>query len=397
MNRNHKHRLAALAAAAVLSVVAIPVRPVHAQSAAPDAAASSGGGASSSTLAKTFAPTSISGFVDTYYDYNSNLPASDSNGFRSFDTNTNVPALNLVELNFDKTPDAAKSRVGYHISVGSGRAMETMSATDPTTPDVDRWLKEGYLTYLAPAGKGVQIDAGKFVTPAGAEVVETKDNWNYSRGLLFSYAIPYFHFGLRAKYAFNDKISLTGFVVNGWNNLIHTDGGKPLTPGVSVAWTPTKKLSIAQNFMVGEEQPTNNSWRQLWDTVVTYLPTGRLSLMANYDYGYGDRITPTSDPVSWTGIAGYVKYAFRNRYALATRYEYYDDRDGFTTGTAQNIQEVTGTLERMFTSHVLTRIEFRRDVSNHPTFIQGIDSPVANQNTATAGFVFMFNHAMSAR
>jgi len=33
------------------------------------------------------------------------------------------------------------------------------------------------------------------VTPAGAEVVESKDNWNYSRGLLFAWAIPYFHFG----------------------------------------------------------------------------------------------------------------------------------------------------------------------------------------------------------
>ena len=77
-------------------------------------------------------------------------------------------------------------------------------------------------------GKGLQVDIGKFVTPAGAEVIETKDNWNYSRGLLFSYAIPYYHFGMRAKYAFNDKYALTGFFVNGWNNVVDNNSGKDL-------------------------------------------------------------------------------------------------------------------------------------------------------------------------
>ena len=33
---------------------------------------------------------------------------------------------------------------------------------------------------------------------AGAEVIETHSNWNYSRSLLFAWAIPYYHMGLRA-------------------------------------------------------------------------------------------------------------------------------------------------------------------------------------------------------
>ena len=37
------------------------------------------------------------------------------------------------------------------------------------------------------------MDFGKFVTSAGAEVIEAKDNWNYSRSLLFVNAIPYLH------------------------------------------------------------------------------------------------------------------------------------------------------------------------------------------------------------
>src|SRR5689334_17554960 len=54
--------------------------------------ATSGGTAAASTtssstsLAGLLGPTSLSGFVDTYYGYNANQPASRTNGFRSFDT-----------------------------------------------------------------------------------------------------------------------------------------------------------------------------------------------------------------------------------------------------------------------------------------------------------------------
>src|SRR5947207_380986 len=156
------------------------------------------------SIASLLGPTSVSGFVDTYYNYNSNQPSSRTNGFRSFDVASNQFALNLVELVVDKTPDPANSRTGYHIALGFGQAINAVNGSDPGGLGFDQYLKEAYFSYFAPVGKGLQIDAGKFVTPHGAEVIETKDDWNYSRDLLFSYAIPYFHYGLRAKYAFNE-------------------------------------------------------------------------------------------------------------------------------------------------------------------------------------------------
>ena len=54
-------------------------------------------------------------------------------------------------------------------------------------------------------GKSLQVDAGKFVTHMGFEVIESKDNWNYSRGLLFQFAIPYFHTGVRVTGPINDN------------------------------------------------------------------------------------------------------------------------------------------------------------------------------------------------
>ena len=40
-----------------------------------------------------------------------------------------------------------------------------------------------------PVGRGLTLDVGKFVTQHGAEVIESKDNWNYSRSFMFALAI----------------------------------------------------------------------------------------------------------------------------------------------------------------------------------------------------------------
>src|SRR5882762_3977919 len=353
------------------------------------------------SLAGLLGPTTVSGFVDVYYGQNFNNPASQSNGFRFFDGATNSFGLNLVELVVDKAPDVTNSRTGYHVALGFGQAINTVNGSEPKAGlGFDQYLKEAYFSYLAPVGKGLQVDVGKFVTPHGAEVIETKDNWNYSRGILFSFAIPYYHFGMRAKYAFNDKYSLTGYFVNGWNNVVDNNTGK--TYGMSFGWNPNKKFGVIQNYMAGPEQNSiNSTWRQLSDTVITYSPTSKLSFMVNGDYGRGDRIDQGegvfSKPVFWTGVAGYVKYAFTGTSAFSTRYEYYDDHDGFTTGfnnggapAGVHFHEFTTTFEKLVAHHIISRFEFRRDMSNQPTFLKG-NNPVKDQNTLTAGLVFTFD------
>jgi len=358
------------------------------------------------TITSLLGSTTLSGFVDGYYGANFNHPASHTNQYRNFDIGTNQFGLNLIELIVDKAPDAATSRLGYHVALGFGQAMNTVNSVEnhdtSGATSFDQYLKEAYASYLFKMGKGLQVDAGKFVTPAGAEVIEAKDNWNYSRSLLFAYAIPYYHYGLRAKYTFNDKFALTGYVMNGWNAVVDNNSGK--TIGASAAWTPNKKVGVIETYIGGPEGTNNNGdWRHLSDTVVTYNPTAKLSLMANGDYGRGDRIfnpnTLFNTTAWWAGVAGYVKYAVTPVINAAVRYEYFDDHNGFATavappfapvGTEQHFHEFTGTLERTVASHLITRLEFRRDMSNLATFQkgQGFDK---NQNTITGGLILTFD------
>ena len=364
------------------------------------------------SLAGLLGPTTLSGFVDVFYGYNSNQPVGRSNAFHNFDMNSSEIGLNMIELVADKSV-SSDVKVGYHVALGFGQAMNQVNGLDSgpgfggttptTTPNFAQNLKEAYLEYMAPIGKGLQINLGKFVTPAGAEVIESKDNWNYTRGILFAWAIPYTHTGLSAKYTFNSKFALTGYLVNGWNNSSETNvfnGNSGKTTGFSAAITPNSKFSFIENYLVGPEHVLDNSdFRHLSDTVVTYNPNAKLSLMANYDYGHdaapsGAAGVP-STPVWWSGIAGYIKYAPNDKWAFATRGEWFNDHNGAATGTAQKLSEFTFTLQRMLAGKIISRLEYRRDMSDQNVFPyrDGSFGLLDHQNTVTLGLVYAFSSA----
>src|ERR1700722_13575189 len=165
---------------------------------------------SSAAIAQTAAPdadppvlaffrtTEVSGFVDLYYAYNFNTPTRPCaviggvavyNCLRNFDVTQNAFSLNLAGLTLEKkvTPDR---RAGFRLDLAFGPAAAMIHATEPGGSDVFQNIEQAYVSYLAPIGSGLQFDVGKFVSPADFESIETRDDWNYSRGLLFTLATP---------------------------------------------------------------------------------------------------------------------------------------------------------------------------------------------------------------
>jgi hypothetical protein len=342
--------------------------------------------ATSATFLNSFKPTEVSGFIDVYYSYNFNQPTGRANQLRNFDTNSNQFSLNLVKLALEKK-NTAQSRLGYRLDLTFGPATDLVHASEPGRAEVYKHLQQFYGSYLVPVGKGLQIDVGKFVTSHGAEVIETKDNWNYARSLLFVYAIPYYHLGVRAKYELNSQVSVTGFLVNGWNNCVDNNSGK--TVGLQVAYNPTSEFSIVSNYMVGPEQSNQiGGFRHLIDTTVTYKVSPKLAFMGNYDYGRDE--LPGGNRVHWQGVAGYVHFAPISRLAFASRVEWFDDHDGYTTGLKQRLKELTLTSDFRFHPSVLFRVEYRRDFSDRPFFDQSDPViKVKSQATLLAGLIFI--------
>jgi hypothetical protein len=334
-----------------------------------------------------FRNTEIGGLVDAYWLYNSNkVPPS----YQAFDTLYNSFDVAMAEVWVAKSP-TADSRIGYKVRTFFGNAADIVASASGQFLKESPYknIGEAYGSYLAPVGKGLQIDVGKFVTTAGAEVIERKDDWNYSGSLLFTLAIPFYHSGVRLTYSPNDKVTLIGGVVNGWNDVNDNNTAKSVLG--SVIYKPTGSVTITENYIGGPEQPNDNDdWRTLSDTVVSYTVNPQVSLMANYDWAH-DTVGGVS--TTWQGVAGYLKYQANKYVAVIPRIEYYNDANGFTTGVVQKLTDATVTLEIKPADNFIWRIEYRGDFSNQTPgpFTNSTGAFKKNQQLFMLGFLYNFS------
>jgi len=329
-----------------------------------------------------FAKIAITGFVDVYFGYNFNRPTSRINQLRNFDFRDQRFCLNLGELAVTRIPEP----FGFRLDLNYGpRTTDWIHASEPANSELVQYVQQAFVSYKAPVGKGLTVDVGKFVTQHGAEVIETKDNWNYSRSLLFAWAIPYYHFGVRAGYPIHARFTFNTYLVNGWNNVVDNNRGK--TFGLQGIWTPHRNVSFVLNYMVGPEQATNTSpVRELFDTVITFFATPKLSLMLNYDYGR-DR-ADTGAKVHWNGLAGYARYSPTPWLTFSPRWEWFNDSDGFATGQAQELTEVTITNELRVAKNLFSRLEFRQDRST-VDFFENDSGKKRTQTTIVLGAFYV--------
>lgn len=347
-------------------------------------------------ILKFFRDTEVSGIVDGYYSYNNNKVDMFTQG-RAFDVRHNAFSLQLAKVTLQKA-NSKDDPLGFRVDLGLGETVDRIiSVSDSSRNDATKHVMQAYASYVAPIGKGLTLDFGKFYTPVGAEVIETKDNFNYSRGWLFAFG-PYYHAGLRAKYAFNDKVALTGFVLNGWDNAfennVNNNSGK--TIGFQVGLTPIKKFALTQTYLAGPEAPLANvpdisardNWRHIADTVASVYVTDKLTLLGNFVYG--SDADNTGNRGNWTGGAAYFKYAFNDRFAFSPRFEVFNDKDGLRTGVAQTVKDITLTQEVKLVNNLLTRFEYRRDFSNQRFFTNADGLSKDNQNTFSIGISYFF-------
>ena len=186
--------------------------------------------------------------------------------------------------------------------------------------------------------------------------------------------------GARVGYAFSDKVSLTGYLVNGWNDVKDNNGAK--TVGASLAIKPTARRRSSPTTWSATSSPmdSDGGTRNLHRSGGDAAPRGEARASSiNFDYGH-DKVA--GDGVDWSGIALGLKYQASDTFALSPRYEYFADSDGFATGTDQNLQEFTLTGEVKMPSGLLARFEFRNDFSDKHFFAK--DSGALEQDAADA-------------
>lgn len=332
-------------------------------------------------------PIDFSGLVDFYYLYNANHPASQLNQLYNFDVKANQFSLNMAKLSLAHSPDP----VGFQVDFGFGRAFDMVHAGEPSSaPSIFRNIEQAYVSLKPAQLHGLEADFGEFVTSAGAEVIESHSNWNYSRSLLFAWAIPYYHFGLRTSFPVGKHFTGGVQVVNGWNNIEDNNSGKTL--GLTGAFSTTKFVWYNNYYTGPENTGTNVGWRNLYDTTLLLTPSTKLNAYLNFDYGQNTSGSGVAQSTAkWYGVAGALHYQADSHWSFTPRIEWFKDRDGFSTGVAQDVKEFTLTGEYRLAEGLLSRLEYRHDWSNQPFFDRGLDpASHKSQNTLALGFIGYF-------
>lgn len=343
-----------------------------------------------SPLMTLFKNTKLSGFVDAGYEMSFNQlhahPAGNlGNRARLFDDRDNSFYLNAVQLNLENL--ASKDRiVGYHLELAAGH--------DPSIYDNSTvTLQEGWVQFWVPVAAGLDIRVGKMATLVGIEVVESKDDMNYSRGLLFANIQPITHTGVRAALSINDMFSATLGVSNGLNSagtdtFADGDHGKQLEMNLTVK--PNKDALIGLTVLVGNQtdpkSPASSGSTSdkyyLVDIVASYT-LDRLTFGLNLDYASAQNVGGPKSPgpdaprAVFSGVAVYSRFAWTEAMGTALRAEYMSDQNGTKfapvagagdKGRGSRIFEVTLTQEMKIANTAILRVEVRHDDSNHHEF-----------------------------
>lgn len=192
-------------------------------------------------------------------------------------------------------------------------------------------------------------------------------------------------------YNFNRPADGANFIP-GWQTIGENNRGKAL--GTQVAYAG-ERLSAAFNTFIGEEGSGGSAGLRLFaDVVATYQVTDALGLAATADVGTQRR--PGRQAALWYGAGLNARVQVARPVAVAARAEFYDDRDGLISGTAQRLVEGTVTLEVRPAEHLVLKLEARHDRSTTDVFggsetaAEGTPVPRSTQTLVVAGATAYF-------
>jgi putative OmpL-like beta-barrel porin-2 len=331
-----------------------------------------------------YSTVTFSGFVDAYYQARLDAAQDAPLVARAFDY-ANGFNLGDAVLSAAMAPAPAGFRLDLNFG-NTSTAIDAVSAAaaGASQPTWARYVLQAYGAFkLGP----VELDAGRFVTLAGAEVVPAKDNWLYSRSLLFN-LIPVTHTGARASLPVSGELTLRLGVSNGWDAVTSSYAGK--TGEAQLAYAGPNNTTASVTAYIGENPTvwsgaanTKGVYRTFVD-LVAGTTVGPLGLLANFDWA-------TEDADAWWGAALAARWSFPGDAARVTvRGEFVKDYHGarFATGVDTEVYEGTAGLSVPVGGNSELRAEARWDHANQSIFNKG--APTQDQVTGTLAALAWF-------
>jgi len=303
----------------------------------------------------------LDGYISGGYTYGFN--DGRALGGRAFDTVTDSFDLNQAAFTLSKLPAQGAGGVVNVIAGEDAKIINGAYGDAPGSAD-NIAVTQAYLQY---ATGGLTIMGGRFVTLAGAEVINDTANANISRGFLFTGVQPLVHTGVRAAYKAGSTtwyggLSNAAFTVAGSPDL---DTQKTLELGAAFAPSSASSLAVTGYYSPDNGGPTDTDW--LLDVVFSAQLSDMTQFVLNADYRSSDFGT-SDDQVIW-GLAAYGNFKLSDANRLSLRGEYVDISDaGGAAGADNDVQSLTLTFGHKVVANLELLGEVRWDMSDADIF-----------------------------
>jgi hypothetical protein len=367
-------------------------------------------GSAISSLSKFLEDTQFNGVVAASYNWNFNHPDSEStfagtrSGVGTGNPGENQNAVGLgapfhrYHNNFQldqalismSKPSTAESRAGFGVDVAWGVAADQQggnSAGSGSVSSNDTYLYQAYASYLAALGDGVQVKAGKFATPIGAEAYRTDQNWNITNGLVWQIQ-PVTHTGVMLSGNLAGGFYWGAGAVNNVDNTVNAGlDTNNVKTGLLQAGLARDNFKVQLTSLIGPgdtgflssqglnlHPPANTNKGQLYytDLLATWNPSDALALWLNFDWitQREDGFAGPDENVYATAIAG--RLAVTEKTGIATRFEYVKFAEVCRSGACPfedatdsiDLFSLTGTVDHALTDNMTIRAEIRWDLGD---------------------------------
>jgi len=301
---------------------------------------------------------SMSGRIEAGYDY-ANTQGGGAVLGAPFTSESNAFSLHQAALNLAVAPTKG---VGGAVTILAGQDAQFLNGAGSTNEFIPL---QAYVSWTD--GTNTVI-GGRFLTLAGAEVIDSSANFNATRGIVFNLQ-PLYHNGVRASRKLSDNLSVTAGVMNSISPANAGDSANEhKTVELNTVYT-MGSLTNALTVYAGDEASVNDAGRTLLvDYVGTLALNKATTLVLNADY-FAEEVAK-DDTADGYAVAGYVNQKLSDSCRVALRGEYvHATQPGVTfLPFAANAKSLTLTMGHTVAPGLEIMAEARADKADKGTF-----------------------------
>lgn len=346
----------------------------------------------------------IRALVDTYYQYNFNRPGLSATSagasvgqsgtpqasFRAYDSVHRAFDVNQasVGLSYDAAP------VGFDVRLGVGSQLERLNASHGTAETSYEDVRAATATWKP--GK-FHMSVGRYDVDFGLERIDSVDNWNYGRSLIFTHNSPRFMTGLNMGYDFGSGMSVMFGYGNGVDRYVDNNKSGSYLGKFKYEMGNT---SFGLSYLMSPERyDLGTQFRHYVGLNAThkYSDNFHVGFEGSFVRGQQELVgsntngTARREGTSTYGAALYGAGSFFKDNWEALRVEWLQDADGRITQRAAGTTfwSFTGTHRYKVSQNMSIWGEARWDYANRARFVnQALQNTRDNQVTLTAAATF---------